>query len=295
MSNLLDRLSQGEVLVGDGAMGTMLLARGLKSGQCPERMNLDHPEVLEEIASAYFEAGSDIISTNTFGGSALKLAQYGLDGRTEEINAAAVMAVRNVVGRERCLALSVGPCGHLLEPYGDVTPDQVTDGFARQLSGALSQGADLICVETMTDLAEATLAISAAQELAPDIPIATTMTFDVTTEGMFTIMGVTVAQAVEELSDAGASIIGSNCGNGIENMIKIAGAFRELTDLPILIQSNAGLPELDGEELIYKETPEYMAERCRELLDLKVNIIGGCCGTTPNHIAAIRALVDSRT
>jgi 5-methyltetrahydrofolate--homocysteine methyltransferase len=151
----------------------------------------------------------------------------------------------------------------------------------------------MICVETMTDLAEATLAVKAAREVAPSLPICATMTFDVTPGGFFTIMGVTVEQAAKGLAEAGADVVGSNCGNGIDNMVKIAEEFKKHTSLPVIIQSNAGLPEIKGDKIVYAETPEYMAEACKELLTLGVSIIGGCCGTTPEHIAAIRKVVDA--
>jgi len=292
MRALLDRIKEHEVLVGDGAMGTMLFSKGLKTGECPERMNLDLPEVLEEIAKLYLEAGADIIQTNTFGGSPLKLSQYSLDAKTEEINVNAVSAVRKVVGERAYVSASCGPCGRLLKPYGDVNPEEVSAGFERQLRAVVAAGVDMICVETMTDLTEATLAIKAAKSVSPTIPVCATMTFDPTPNGFFTIMGVSIKQASKGLAEAGADIIGSNCGNGIENMIKIAVEFRKHTPLPLIIQSNAGLPEMKGGVPVYPETPQFMAEQSRKLLDCGVNIIGGCCGTTPAHIAAIRKMVD---
>jgi len=291
---LLEQINSGSLFVGDGAMGTMLFAHGLQTGDCPEKWNLDHPKTLEEIARLYHQAGADIVSTNTFGGSALKLKQYGLGDRTEEINAAAVCAVRNAIGDEAYLSVSCGPCGQLIEPLGDVSEDAVFDSFLRQLRGATQTPVDLICVETMTDLSETKLAAKAAQTAAPGVPVAVTMTFDETPNGFYTMMGVSIVQAAQELSDAGVDIIGSNCGNGIENMIKIAHEFKACSSLPIMIQSNAGLPVLNGDRLTYPETPEFMADQCRELVELGVSIIGGCCGTTPEHIRAIRAMVDGR-
>ncbi len=294
MTGLLKRLAGGEILVGDGAMGTMLFERGLKPGECPERWNLDRPAVLEEIARRYFEAGADIISTNTFGGSPLKLAQYALEDKTEAINTAAIRAVRSVIGDRAYLSLSCGPCGRLLKPYGEIDPVEVEQSFERQLQAIGAEGVDLICIETMTDLAEATIAIKAARTAAPGTPIAATMTFDATPRGFFTIMGANVRQAAESLAEAGADIVGSNCGNGIENMILIAREFKQHSSRPIIIQSNAGLPEMKDGSLIYPETPEFMAEKCRELVDVGVGIIGGCCGTTPEHIKAMRGIVDKR-
>ena len=292
MQSLLDRLKTGEVLVGDGAMGTMLFQMGLKPNQCPEQINLEAPEILEEIARSYYKAGADIIETNSFGGSPLKLAMFSLEAKTEEINIRAIRAVRKVIGNDACLSFSCGPSGRILEPYGDVTPKDMKESFVRQLRAAFDEGIDLICVETMTDINEAKLAIEAARSISADIPIAATMTFDSTPNGFYTIMGVDIKSAIDALSEAGADIIGSNCGNGIEKMIEIAREFRKHTSGPLIIQSNAGLPEIIKGNPVYSESPEFMAEKCRELLDFGVNIIGGCCGTTPSHIAAIRAVVD---
>lgn len=293
MLPLSDRLKQSGVLIADGAMGTMLFQRGLKPGECPERMNLEHPEILEEIARLYLDAGAEIIQTNTFGGSPLKLAMYSLDAKTEEINARAVQAVRKVVDDKAYVSTSCGPTGKLLEPFGDTKPEQVFEAFQRQLKVVIGEGVDLICIETMTDLTEATLAIKAARSISTSIPICATMTFDPTPRGFYTIMGTNIEQAVKGLTEAGATVIGSNCGNGMENMIKIAKEFKKHTTLPIIIQSNAGLPVMKNGVLTYPETPDFMANKSKELVEAGVKIIGGCCGTTPEHIEAIGKAVKS--
>lgn len=293
MTGLLNRLQEHRILLADGAMGTMLFQRGLKAGECPERLNLDRPDILEEIASVYLEAGADIIQTNTFGASPLKLAQYSLDDNTEEINSSAVRAVRNAVDDKAFISASVGPCGKLLLPYGDTNPEIMQQGFTRQAKALITEGVDMICIETMTDLAEATLAIKACKTIAPSMPVCATMTFDSTPRGFFTIMGVNIEQAAKGLTEAGADIIGSNCGNGIDNMIKIAAEFKKHTELPLIIQSNAGLPVLKNDLPVYLDTPEFMADKSRELIEIGVNIIGGCCGTTPEHIAAFRKVIDN--
>ena len=295
MAGLLDRLSRGDVLVCDGAMGTMLMERGLRPGECPERWNLDRPDVLTEIASLYATAGADIVETNTFGGSPLKLAQYGLDARTEEINAVAVQATRRSAGKEVLVAGSCGPSGRLLKPYGDTDHEEMFESFKRQLLVLSSKGVDAIIIETMIDLNEAVLAVKAAKSLSQNIPVLATMTFDATPRGFYTVMGVTVEQAIRGLCDAGADVVGSNCGNGIDNMVRLAAEFRKYTLGPLLIQSNAGLPQMVDGRAVYSETPEFMAERVEALLDFGVNVIGGCCGTTPAHIAAIRRRVDQHT
>jgi len=190
------------------------------------------------------------------------------------------------------ISASVGPTGKLLEPYGDTASEVVAEAFSRQIGALIDAGADLVCIETMIDLREAELAVRAARSLSTDIPLVATMTFDTTPRGFFTTMGTAVEQACKTLVDAGADVVGSNCGNGIDTMIEIAGDFRRHASVPVIIQSNAGLPEnLDG-DLVYPESPEYMAERVSQLMDLGISIIGGCCGTTPDHIRAIRAAID---
>jgi len=292
MASLLDRLAAGEILVGDGAMGTLLMQRGLKPGECPERWNLDRPEILADVARLYAGAGADIVETNTFGGSPLKLAQYGLDFRTEEINVRAVRAAREGVDGRALVAASCGPSGRLLKPYGDTDPEELYAAFERQLRTVIAEGVDAVCIETMTDLTEATLAIRAARSLSSTTPVLATMTFDATPRGFFTMMGVTIEQAVAGLLEAGADVIGSNCGNGIDNMVRIAEEFRKHTSCPLIIQSNAGLPRIENGLAVYTETPDFMAARADRLLDLGVSIVGGCCGTTPAHITAIRRVVD---
>jgi len=292
MERLTDRLERGEIIVGDGAWGTMLMARGLRPGECPEAVNLERPETLEEIASLYLDAGAEIITTNTFGASPLKLRSYALEERAEEINRAGVAALRRIVAGRAYVSASVGPTGELLKPFGDREPAELAEGFERQIRAQVEAGADLVCVETMTDLTEATLAVKAAKAVAPEIPVMATMTFEATPRGFFTIMGVALQQAAAALAEAGAAIVGSNCGNGIEKMVEIARHLRECTRLPVAIQANAGLPENRGGVTVYPETPEFMAAKARELIDLGVSIVGGCCGTTPEHIRAFRKLVS---
>jgi 5-methyltetrahydrofolate--homocysteine methyltransferase len=292
MEAILERIKRGEILIADGAMGSLLMARAknLIKGKCPEVINLSRPDILEEVAALYLEAGADIIQTNTFGGSPLKLSDYALEDKTEEINRAAVKAVRNVVdkkGSNAYVSASCGPSGKMLKPYGDVEPEAMYDNFFRQLNVVIEAGVDIVCVETMTDISEAELAVKAAKAISSSIPVMATMTFDLKPRGFFTMMGVTIETAAKELESAGADIIGSNCGNGIENMIKIAKEYKKYTSLPVIIQSNAGLPEIRDDVVVYPETPEFMAEKSKELAAAGVSIIGGCCGTTPDHIRVI--------
>ncbi len=292
MRPFAERLQTGDVLVGDGATGTMLLERALEAGQAPEAATLSHPEVLTQLARLYVDAGAEIVETNTFGGSPLKLALSKVEGTVDEVNRTAVKAARAGAADRAYVAASCGPCGRLLEPYGDTAPTAVYDSFLEQMTALHDAGVDCVFVETMTDLTEATLAIRVAKDVAPDVPVAAMMTFDRTPRGFFTIMGVSVADAAGGLADAGADAVGSNCGNGIEHMIDIAREFRQHTELPLIIQPNAGLPQTTDHGIVYDETPAFMADKARALLDLGVAVIGGCCGTTPDHIRAIRTMVD---
>ncbi|NIN00200.1 MAG: hypothetical protein GTO24_19625 [candidate division Zixibacteria bacterium] len=292
MKALLERLKDGEILVADGAIGTLLWDYDLKPGEPPESFNLTRAEVLEEIGREYVDAGADMIQTNTFGASPTRLSLFGLDREIDEINRNAVLAARKAAGDRTCVAASCGPSGRLLEPYGDADPEQIRVGFVKQIKVLVEAGVDAISVETMTDLVEATLAVKAAKEVSPSTPVLAEMTFDRTPKGFYTVMGASVEDAAGALEEAGADVIGSNCGNGIENMIKIAVEFKRHTELPIIIQSNAGLPEMQGDKPVYPETPEFMAEKAKQLVWTGVSIIGGCCGTTPEHIRAIRRMVD---
>lgn len=293
MTNLIDELRSGTILVADGAMGTMLMERGLKQGEPPELFNLTRTHILEEIARLYLDAGADIIQTNTFGASPLKLSSYSLGNRVEEINRNAVLAVRKVVEDHAYISGSCGPTGRFLKPYGDIESEEMYNAFEKQIDTLISSGVDIICIETMIDLREATLAIKAAKTISPSTPVIATMTFDHTPKGFYTIMGVSTEAAVKGLDKAGADIIGSNCGNGIENMIKIAQEYKNYSRLPLIIQSNAGIPAVKGDKAVYPETSEFMAEKAKELIRIGVAIIGGCCGTTPEHISAIRKVVDA--
>lgn len=279
-------------MVGDGAMGTLLFERGLKPGEAPEAATLSHRDVLVEITAAYVAAGADLVETNTFGASPLKLALSGLEERLVTLNVEAVRIAREVAGSRAYVIGSCGPSGRLLEPYGDTEAVAVYDSFQAQVAVLADEGVDGIFVETMTDLGEAKLAVTAVKDTWPEMPVAALMTFDPTPRGFFTIMGVSVEAAAEALADAGADAVGSNCGNGIEHMIEIAAEFRRHTDLPLVIQPNAGLPRTTNGKIVYDETPEFMAERARELVRHDVSVIGGCCGTTPEHIAAVRKVVD---
>ena len=290
MKPLLDRLQAREILVCDGAIGSMLIAHGLEPGQCPDLITLEEPDVIAAIGRQYLEAGAELLTTNTFGASPMKLAEYGLDDKAEKINGSATAILREVAAGEAYVSASCGPSGRILEPYGDTSEEELYVSFERQMSAFAD--ADVICVETMSDLREASLAVRAAKAMQPDKPVMATMTFDETTRGFFTIMGTTVADAIAGLLEAGADVVGSNCGNGLEKMIKIAAEFRAATESPVLIQSNAGQPVLVEGAVHYPEGPDFFAEHTPDMIAAGASIIGGCCGTTPDHIRAVRKAIQ---
>ena len=284
--SILERLSRGDILISDGATGTYLQDRGLEPGGCPEEFNASHPEIVRGMATAYFEAGSDMVLTNSFGGNRFMLKKYGYGDRLREFNRLASEHARSAAPPGGYVVGSVGPSGEFLEPLGEVTETEMFEAFVEQVTGLEEGGADAVVVETMTALEEATLAIRAAKEHT-GLTVMATMVFDKGPRGFFTMMGVTPARAATELSAAGADVVGSNCGNGIEGMVEVAKEMRQATDGYMLIHSNAGLPELRNGEVVYPEGPDWMAERFQALVEAGVNIVGGCCGTTPDHIRAL--------
>lgn len=265
-------------------MGTMLQMQGLTSGDCPEAWNLEKPEAVAATHQAYAGAGCDFITTNTFGANPIKLSRHGLDARIEEMIARGVELARGAAGNGCMVAGSVGPTGGLLEPYGELPSGEVAAAFevsARLLEKA---GVDFFIVETMIDLNEAILAARAVRD-ASDKPLITTMAFTRGARGVRTVMGTSPGQAAEGLEGAGANIIGTNCCSGMEEAAEIMTEIVAATGLPTIAQPNAGLPEPRGDKVVYPETPEVMAEGLKRLLEIGVRIVGGCCGTTPDHLA----------
>jgi 5-methyltetrahydrofolate--homocysteine methyltransferase len=284
---ILDKLKQNKILLSDGAWGTFLQAKGMKPGECPELWNLTHSRDVMDIADSYLLAGSDIIETNSFGGSIFKLSQYGLGKRVSEINQAAAAISREAAGKKGFVAGSIGPTGKMIL-MGDVSEQELYDAFREQAIALEKGGADIIIIETMTAVDEASLAVRAARENTK-CTVIISMTFSKTPKGEYrTMMGVSPEEMVSSMKEAGAHIIGSNCGNGIEDMIGIVKAIRVADkQIPIMIQANAGVPELIDGKTVFRESPEMMASFIPELIKAGANIIGGCCGTTPEHIKEI--------
>ena len=293
MSKIIQEIKKGRVLVSDGAWGTFLQKKGLKPGECPEEWNISKPDDVFEIAQSYVNAGADMIETNSFGGSYFKLKNYGFETRVFEINKAAAEISRKAAGPDRFVLGSIGPTGKLLI-MEEVTEDELYNAFKEQSMALEAGGADAIVIETMTDLEEARIAVKAAKENT-SCEVICTMTFDKIIGGEYrTMMGISPTEMTEALVEAGAEVIGANCGNGIADMIGIVKEIRRANaTIPILIHANAGMPHYHDGETTFPESPNDMAARVKEIVAAGANIIGGCCGTTPDHICEVRHVVNS--
>ena len=282
---------KGNILISDGAWGTYLHKKGLSSGECPEKWCVDRPEDVLEIAQSYIDAGSDMIETNSFGGTRFKLEHYDLADKVSELNEAAAKISSQAAGPNKWVIASIGPSGKMTL-VGDVTNEDFYEGFKAQAIALERGGADAICVETMSAIDEATMAIKAAKENTK-LEVIATFTFEGSPDGTYnTMMGVTPTEAAKAAIEAGADIIGTNCGNGFKQMIDIVKEMRTVDkNIPILVHANAGLPQnVDGVD-VFPETPEMMAALVPDIIKAGANIIGGCCGTTPAHIRAIKEAV----
>jgi len=291
-TNRLTRLvgDTAPVLV-DGGMGTLLQDRGLDDGGAGELWNVDRPDVVRESHEAYARAGARILTTNTFGGSRPRLQMHGLEDRVHEINKAAAAVAREVADEHGILvAGDLGPTGELLAPLGTMDGAEAEEIFAEQLRGLRDGGIDVVLIETMSDLAEVEAAVRAAGAVVPDLPIIATLSFDT---NLRTMMGVRPADAVIALAGEGVDAAGANCGRGPVEMAAIAAQMSEARPEGLLLvaQSNAGLPQVVGDHFEYDASPADLADHARELDRLDIDLIGGCCGSTPAHIAAMHAAV----
>ncbi|MCL2639685.1 MAG: homocysteine S-methyltransferase family protein [Phycisphaerales bacterium] len=282
----------------DGAMGTQLMARGLKPGECGELWNLERVAEVQAIHAAYVAAGCDLITTNTFGATRTSLARHGLDQRVREINRAGALAARAAAGEKAWVLGDVGPFGDFLEPSGDYTPEQLHEIFTEQLLGLHEGGVDGIIIETMVDPAEVAVAAKAAKAVGGDWPIFAALAFSSHPDGLYrTIMGVTAEQAVQQAIAAGANVVGTNCGTGLslEDYVQLGSQLTKAAGkVPVIVQPNAGAPQQTESGVVYLATPGDMARLARELRDYAhVSIIGGCCGTTPAHMKSMAIAVHA--
>lgn len=287
MDQLQAWIASGKPIVLDGAMGTMLMAAGLESGDPPEEWNRAYPERVRAVHRAYIEAGSRIFLTNSFGGSSFRLGMHGLEDQVVELNAAAASAARQEADASDhpvLVAGSIGPTGQLFEPMGTLTFEDAVQAFKEQASGLADGGVDLFWVETMSDLNEVKAAVAGIREVS-QLPVAATMSFD--THG-HTMMGVSPVRAVRELSQLDVFALGANCGTGSDELILAIQAMRaESPDVHLIAKANAGIPQIVGSEVVYNGSPEVMAAYAREVYQAGAQLIGGCCGNTPAHVKAM--------
>lgn len=292
MRSIVDANRERKLLVSDGGWGTFLVAAGLGAGECPELWNIEHADVVRNIATSYLEAGADIVMTNSFGGTRITLQPYGLASRAPELNEAAARLSREAVGDGAIVLASIGPTGRILM-MGDITESELYDAFAEQAVALERGGADACSVETMTALDEAGIAARAVKENT-GLELVCSFTFSMKTDtGYRTMMGVSIADMAEAMLAEGADILGVNCSLGPVEMIDVVRDLRAAAPgTPILVHPNAGMPQQreDG-TVCYPETPENMASRIPELVASGATIIGGCCGTGPDHIRAIAGAI----
>jgi len=293
MKKILSEVRTGKILVSDGAWGTFLQQKGLKPGECPEQWNVTRPNDVLDIAQSYFDAGADMVETNSFGGSRFKLAKYGFEDKVFEFNKAAAEISRQAAVPDRYVLGSVGPTGKLLL-MEEVTEDELYEAFKEQSKALEAGGVNAIMIETMTDLDEARIAVKAAKENTA-CEVFCTMSFEKIIGGGFrTMMGISPSEMAEALVEAGADLIGTNCGNGMEDMIGMVKEIRSVNaTIPVLVHANAGMPRLENGVTTFPETPEDMASRVKDIISAGANIVGGCCGTTPAHIGKVREVVRS--
>ncbi|HDN05115.1 MAG TPA: betaine--homocysteine S-methyltransferase [Chloroflexi bacterium] len=287
MNKLFTLLQSGKPILLDGAMGTMLFAAGLESGESPEEWNVLHPEKVREIHRAYIEAGSQVILTNTFGGSSVRLKNHGLAERVHELNEAGAKNARaeaDSVEQNVVVAGSIGPTGQLLKPLGTLTKEAARQSFAAQAAGLAAGGVDMFWIETMSDLEEVKAAVIGIRSVS-DLPIAATMSFD--SHGR-TMMGVSPEQAAKVLHLEEIQLMGANCGTGSDELIEAIQAIQSTKpELPVIAKANAGIPEIVGTEVVYNGSPEVMAAYAVTVWNAGARLIGGCCGSTPEHIKAM--------
>ena len=285
MHETIKTLLNNHPVITDGAWGTELQKQGLKPGESPEALNLNRPEIVEAVAASYVTAGSQIIITNTFGGTRFTLERHGLADQVTEVNQAGAAISKRAAGDHALVFASVGPTGKMLM-MGDVSEEELFDAFSEQAHALLAGGADGLVIETMSDLEEALIALKACK--ATGLPVVSSMVYDAGDNFDRTMMGVSVEQATKALTEAGADVIGSNCGQGIEGFVKLCASMKTHTDLPLWIKGNAGLPEMIAGKAHYKTTPEEFAAVAQPLLNEGADFIGGCCGTSPDFIRAVK-------
>jgi 5-methyltetrahydrofolate--homocysteine methyltransferase len=295
---LIERIKQGVFLL-DGAMGTQLIARGVEVGTCNDYLNISSPDIVCDVHRAYVQAGSDAVITNTFGANKYTLARHGLADEVAGINDAGARIARQAATEDNYVLGDVGPCGEFLEPLGTLKADELRDAFARQAEALVAGGVDGLLIETMTALDEVTVAVEAVKSVSGGLPVLASMSFDKAGDSFKTMMGVGVEAAAEKLVSLGVDAIGFNCGTAtlaeyVELAQNLVAAVRASSnDIIVFAESNAGKPELVGDEAVYKVSPDEFAAAAAKIHSAGVSVIGGCCGTSPAHIEAVAKLMKN--
>jgi 5-methyltetrahydrofolate--homocysteine methyltransferase len=294
--SLKERISEGLFLL-DGAMGTQLIARGVEVGKCNDYLNIESPDIIFEIHQAYFRAGSDAVLTNTFGANRFALARHGFGDKVKEVNTAAAKIARRAAGKGKYVLGDIGPSGDFLQPLGNLEAEELKDAFAEQAEALLGGGVDGFIIETETALDEMTIAVEAVKSVSRDLPVFVSFAFDRVAGDFRTMMGVDVKSAVTKMVSLGVDAVGFNCGTAsLSEYIELAKKFVSIVKtlnrkVVVFAEPNAGKPELVDGRTVYKVTPEDFAEVAEKIHSAGVNIIGGCCGTTPEHIRALAEML----
>jgi 5-methyltetrahydrofolate--homocysteine methyltransferase len=291
MSMTILELTKKRRVLLDGGFGTELIQRGFPQGACPETWNVERPEIIKEIHKSYFDAGSDAVLTNSFGGSAIKLASHGQDKRCYELNKAAAMIANEAKPEGRFVGGSIGPTGKFLQPQGEFTEAEFEAAFAEQARGLTEGRVDFLLIETQYDLREALCALRAARTVAA-VPVFVTMTYNRVPRGFFTLMGNSSAQCLEQMEKEGVPVAGANCTLDSSDMADLVKAMREKTRLPLIAQANAGKPSLSSRgEVSYSQGLEEYLRHIPKIIENGANVIGGCCGTNPDYIRRMAVMV----
>jgi methionine synthase I (cobalamin-dependent) len=291
-ASLKERIRQGLLLL-DGAMGTQLIARGIQAGACNERLNIDSPQIISGFHDSYLRAGSDAIITNTFGANKYALARHGFSDETSRINTAGAELARRAAGEEKYVLGDIGPSGDFLEPLGALRPDELKNAFTEQAKALLDGGVDGFIIQTMTALDETVIAVEAVKSVAGDLPVLVSMSFDKSGDNFKTMMGVGIEAAVSKIVPLNVNAIGFNCGTlSLDDYVELTQRFvavvrEQSIDMAICAEPNAGKPELVDGKAVYKVSPEDFAATAEKICLAGVSIIGGCCGTGPEHIEAM--------
>jgi len=287
------KVARKRVILFDGGIGTELIRHGFQSGECPEKWNIDKNDIVMSIHKAYFDAGADIITTNSFGGSTIKLSSYDMGDKCYELNIAAAQLAVSVKPKDRWVAGSIGPTGKFLKPVGEYDEKDFENAFFEQIRGLKDGGIDVLLMETHYDIKELMCAIRAAQKISDCPPIFATMTFNKTPRGFYTIMGNPVTQSFKELKKMGVNVVGANCTLDSKDMSELVKIMRESTDLPILSQANAGQPSVTSKGVVYSQSLEDYVKYIPDMIKNGADFIGGCCGTNPEYVREMFKIINS--